>query len=117
MNEHFSRMEFECHCGCGFASVDAELLEVLTKIREHFDSPVNITSGNRCKIYNIKIGGAPKSKHTKGLAADIKVASATPQRVVAYLNETYPNRYGFIEYSTWTHIDVRSEPYRAKAEK
>lgn len=112
INEYFSRKEFGCRCGCGFESVDAELLTVLTRIRKHFNSPITITSGNRCKIHNTNQGGASGSKHTKGIAADFKVDAATPQQVVNLLNEWYPDRYGVGLYKTWTHLDVRSDKAR-----
>lgn len=112
MNDYFDRSEFSCRCGCGFESVDAELLHSLTRIREHFNSPITITSGNRCKIHNTNIGGESGSKHTKGIAADFKVDGATPKQVVDLLNIWYPDKYGIGLYKTWTHLDVRSEKAR-----
>jgi len=42
----------------------------LDPIREKFQKPMIITSGYRSPEYNSKIGGAKKSQHTKGEAAD-----------------------------------------------
>ena len=112
LNKYFDRSEFECRCNCGFESVDAELLDSLTIIREHFNSPITITSGNRCKIHNTNIGGAKNSKHTKGIAADFKVKDVEPAEVVAFILERWPDTYGVGKYKSWVHLDVRSEPAR-----
>lgn len=109
---HFNREEFACKCGCGFDFVDAELVYVLLKLRNFFDSPLVINSGCRCKAYNKKIGGAERSRHTLGIAADIVVTGATPHEVHRYLNNTYPNRYGLGQYETFTHFDVRKNHAR-----
>jgi uncharacterized protein YcbK (DUF882 family) len=108
VNPFFKRSEFACQCGCGFDAVDAELLEVLTDLREHFDRPVIINSGNRCQAHNASIGGsAPNSKHTKGIAADVRVKGVHADDVADYLENKYPNKYGIGRYIGRTHIDVR----------
>lgn len=99
-----------CRCGCGFDAFDAELLDVLTEVREKF-GPVQITSGNRCPTHNAVVGGSTDSKHTKGLAADIKTP-ASPKVVAEFLEKKYPNKYGIGRYASWTHIDVRSSKSR-----
>ncbi|BBL19231.1 peptidase M15 family protein [Vibrio phage KIT04] len=112
----FKRKEFECKCGCGFATVDAELLEVLKDLRVFFgNNPVYINSACRCEEHNANVGGAPKragirssgSKHMYGIAADIRVKGFTPDSVAEYLETTYPDKYGIGRYNTFTHIDVR----------
>lgn len=112
ISEHFRRSEFACHCGCGFAAVDAELLKVLEDVRCHFNAKVKITSGCRCKSHNSRVGGASKSKHVFGIAADIKVDGTSPVNVAKYLKKKYPKKYGIGVYKSWTHIDVRSNKAR-----
>jgi len=80
-SKYFKREEFACSCGCGFSSVDVELLEVLEDVREHFDSPVTINSACRCETHNKTVGGSNNSMHTKGMAVDIVVSDVTPERV------------------------------------
>lgn len=110
LSKHFKRSEFACHCGCGYDTVDAELLQVLQELREHFNQPINIVSGARCKIHNALVGGATNSQHLYAKAADIKVNSIEPSAVADYLESKYPNCYGIGRYVSWTHIDVRSGP-------
>ena len=112
LNKFFSRREFECKCGCGMRGVDAELLTALTKIREHFERPVTITSGNRCKIHNTNVGGEKGSMHTKGIAADFKVEGVAPETVARKLNDWYNDRHGVGLYKTWVHLDMRKEKVR-----
>lgn len=103
----FKREEFACKCGCGFAAVDAALLSVLEEVRRAFNAPVTITSGCRCEAHNKKVGGAAKSYHVKGMAADIQVKGKTPKEVQEWLLKNYPDRLGIGYGKTFTHIDVR----------
>ena len=107
MNKYFKRKEFACKCGCGTSTVDAELLQVITDVREHFGRPVVINSGHRCAKHNAKVGGAKASVHMTGKAADIKVSDASPSVVAGYLEQKHPDRYGIGRYPNFTHIDVR----------
>jgi uncharacterized protein YcbK (DUF882 family) len=113
VSTHFLRKEFECRCGCGFDTVDAELIRVLEDLRRClFNNPIKINSGCRCKKHNAAIGGTPGSMHLVGKAADIVVVDVDPATVADCLEDKYPDKYGIGRYATWTHIDVRPEPYR-----
>lgn len=114
LSQHFSRSEFACQCGCGFDTVDIQLLEALENVREYFKAPVTITSGCRCESHNYKIGGASDSQHTKGRAADFKVQGKTPQEVHDFLCRMYPDRFGIGLYDSWVHFDSRSQKARWK---
>lgn len=112
INKYFSKEEFACRCGCGFDSVNAELVAVLTDVREHFKAPIEITSGNRCVSRNKMAGGEPKSKHLEGIAADFKVFGTKPDAVQDYLEQKYPDKYGIGRYPNRTHVDTRAEKAR-----
>lgn len=86
VSPHFSRSEFACHCGCGFTAVDVELLGVLEDVRNHFNAPVTLDCACRCPPHNKAVGGAAKSQHMQGIAADIKVTGQTPDTVADYWN-------------------------------
>lgn len=107
ISSYFDRSEFACQCGCGFDTVDAELIVVLTALREHFNTPVTITSASRCAKHNANVGGSPKSQHLLGRAADIVVKDVSPSEVYDYLDSTYPDQYGMGKYDSFTHIDTR----------
>lgn len=108
LSTHFSRSEFACNCGCGFNTVDTELLTVLEIIREHFDSPIKITNGCRCLARNAEVGGAENSQHLIGRAADIQIDGVEPIDVQDYIDQMWPDQYGLGRYGVFTHVDTRS---------
>ncbi len=113
LSEHFKSSEFECHCGeCELVLPPMELIDVLEDVRSHFGKPVTVMSGYRCKVHNKNVGGAPRSKHKLGIAADIKVKDISPNDVHEYLCEKYPTRYGIGSYAYFTHCDVRPNKAR-----
>lgn len=109
ISKHFKRSEFACTCGCGYDTVDKRTLEILEDVREHFGQPVVITSGCRCPKHNARVGGAPKSTHVQGRAADFRVHGITAQQVYDYLDEKYPYELGLGLYPTWVHVDTRTD--------
>jgi uncharacterized protein YcbK (DUF882 family) len=108
LSKNFSRREFECKCGCGFNTVDAELVKVLQVVRDYFKESITITSACRCEKHNNRVGGGKNSQHKLGRAADIVVSNVSPAEVQEYLDSRYPIKYGLGSYSDFTHIDTRS---------
>lgn len=106
--KHFNRVEFACRCGCGFDTVDAELLKVLETLRDAVNQSVHITSGCRCLKYNRRVGSRDTSQHTLGRAADIQILGLRPSDIFARLNEAYPGQYGLGLYNTFVHIDTKT---------
>ena len=105
---HFNRSEFACSCGCGFDTVDVELIGCLQTLRNHFNSPVTINSACRCPSYNVTVGGALNSQHPLGRAADIVVKKFQPSVVQDYLKVAHPGKFGIGVYDTFTHFDTRT---------
>ena len=109
ISRHFSREEFACACGCGFDTVDIELVEdILEIIREHFQSAVTINTGCRCRKHNREEGGGKKSQHIFARAADIEVAGIAAHVVQNFIEATWPHQYGLGRYADFTHIDSRA---------
>ena len=102
----FKRSEFACKCGCGFDTVDFELVEILDAIRLYFEKPVIVTSGCRCLKWNTASGGSSGSQHMLGRAADIKISGISPQ-LVAEVAAQY-GASGIKSDRTFTHVDTRS---------
>jgi len=113
LTESFDREEFACKCGCGFDTVDYELLKILQELRDELGSPVHVYSGCRCKEHNILVGGAHKSQHLIGRAADIAVEGYMPHEVYKVLNEKLGSGYGLKKYATFVHIDTREDEWRS----
>ncbi len=91
-------------------TVDIVLIEVLQSIRDEF-GPVIITSANRCKDYNKKVGGTDDSQHTKSRAADIVVRGVSPKAIGAFVDKKHPDT-GLGIYSDFVHVDSRGHKAR-----
>lgn len=117
LSKNFKVKEFRCKDGSDKVLIDTELVELLQKIRDFFGKAVTITSAYRTATYNQKIGGAAKSQHINGTAADIKVAGVDPLMVTRYAEMLMPDSGGIGYYyadSNFTHVDVRTSKARWK---
>ncbi len=113
ISEHFGVWEFKCKDNSRVIVLSKALVELLEKVREHFKRPVVINSGYRTVQYNSQLSNSsPKSQHTLGKAADIRVTGVSPANVYAYLNQLYPNSHGIGIYNTFVHVDVREKKSR-----
>lgn len=93
-----------------------ELAKNLQVLRDEVKKPIKITSGYRPAQHNAKIGGATKSRHITGQAADFKIEGYTPKQVAEVIEkliaEGRMKQGGIGTYSTWTHYDVRGTQAR-----
>jgi len=116
ISENFSLHEFECRDGSNLVKLDEELIDKLQKLRALVGKSIIVNSGYRTPEYNSKIGGAPKSQHMEGKAADIRVTGVTPVQVAKLAKQVGFRGVGI--YDTFTHVDVRPTPtewdYRTK---
>lgn len=112
LSANFRVREFACSDGSDPVFIDSELVATLQKIRNHFKAPVTITSAYRTPNHNKSVGGTTFSQHCFGRAADIKVKGVAPKTVAKYVDGILKNRGGIGVYSTFTHVDVRSDRAR-----
>lgn len=110
ISANFSRHEFACKCGCGFDTVDTELIMLCNMVRFVNKGPVVVLSGCRCPAHNATKGGAENSQHLIGRAADLRVDD--PDTVYEFLDRTFPDKYGFGRYPWGVHVDSRKEKAR-----
>ena len=73
VSPHFKLREFQCRC-CGAVKLSPELLAKLEITRDKWGGPLIITSGYRCGSHNKAVGGAVRSLHLHGQAADISAS-------------------------------------------
>jgi len=107
LSKNFSRSEFACKCGCGQDTADYNLIQAAQWVRDIVNSPVSISSGNRCKNWNKKINGSKTSMHLESKAMDFSVDGYRPIEIYHLLDEKYPSKFGLGLYPAWCHIDVR----------
>lgn len=112
LSANFKVSEFACHDGSDTVLISGELVALLQKIRDHFGKPVTINSGYRTATWNAKNGGAPKSQHLLGKAADITISGVTPLAVAQYAEFIQSNSGGIGLYQSFTHVDVRDNRTR-----
>ena len=106
---NFKVIEFACHDGSDEIKIDSDLILFLQDIRDHFAAPVNIHSAYRTKEYNKEIGGAPRSQHIYGKAADIDVKGVSPLYVAQFAESDEIRGIGL--YTWGCHIDTRKAKY------
>lgn len=87
---------------------------VLDPLRELWGAPIVVTSGFRCVKLNRAVGGASRSQHTKGQAADIRALSRTTidnKRLFEVMQKSglpfdqLIDEYGY----QWVHISFRKD--------
>lgn len=89
--EHFSLREFECRC-CHCVRLSPVLVVLLEALRAQWGNPIIITSGYRCPPHNKEVGGAARSLHMVGQAADVMVPFSDQGAV-----EAFARRLGFAQ--------------------
>jgi uncharacterized protein YcbK (DUF882 family) len=106
LSPHFSSWEFAEHGSGKTRSIDRRLLDVLESIRSGLRGrPLPIVSGYRSAAYNRRIGGAPRSQHIYGRAADIPGGLATVE------DARRAGAVGIGYCGRWVvHVDVRPGP-------
>lgn len=112
LSSSFRVREFACKDGSDTVLVSDRLAALLQQIRDHFGRPVVISSGYRTAAHNTKVGGASRSQHLYGTAADIVVAGVEPLAVAQYAEYLQPDCGGIGLYQTFTHVDVREKRSR-----
>ena len=84
------------------------LIDYLDKVREEFGAPISVSSGYRSPDLNRAVGGAKKSQHMQGLAADLVVPD------LPRLFQTIREMGGFDQliweepspHRVWVHVSV-----------
>jgi hypothetical protein len=80
----------------------------LEDVRENFHAPILISSGYRSCPLNLVVGGAAKSQHLFGLAADFTVPDYGPPLAVAKAIAASDLQFDQLihEYGRWVHLGI-----------
>ena len=112
----FKPAEFKCDCGGRYCSgyptyMRPEVLKNIQAIRNHWNVPITVTCGMRCKGYNNKLQGSIyNSKHLTGQAIDFYQKGVTDtlvnrKKAIKWIktlpnhNYTYGNGYNSSGYA------------------
>lgn len=112
--KYFTRNEFACKCKqygkayCNGYPVEPsqKLVTLAEKVRMHFNAPITVSSGIRCKQHNINQGGVSNSRHTLGTAMDFAVRGKTAAQVLAYVKTLPEVAYCYAINNEYVHMDV-----------
>jgi len=134
LSKHFTRAEFEASQTAERKGIDNVMTQaaiqkaidlcesVLEPLRAHFGKPVIITSGYRSDKLNRAIGGARRSQHSAGEAADIKVIGFSNWDVLKYIHDNLPYDQLICEFMVkgnpskgWVHVSYRKVGNRRSA--
>lgn len=91
--------------------------KILDPLREAWGGPIIVTSGYRCGKLNRAVGGATKSQHMLGQAADIRTVSDKPSDnkklfdLIRELKLPYDQLIDEYNYN-WVHVSYSSKNRR-----
>ena len=114
LTAHFSRIEFHCRgliCCEASRPVHPGLVLALEELRERCRAPIIVSSGFRCRKYNMVVRGSRGSQHCFGMAADILVPVSIGldafKRAIVRIEAFHG--IGGLEMAgvKWIHVDVR----------
>lgn len=109
LSPHFNEDEFRCrHCGeLPATSMAPELILKLEALRATVGKPLIVTSGYRCPAHNKAVGGAAKSQHVLGTAADISARGIGVDELCHAAERVGFRGIGRYHQQNFVHVDVR----------
>lgn len=84
----------------------------LQKVRDRLNRPMQITSWYRPEPFNSRAGGAKRSQHLGGAAADLLVSGFSGRDLASQLSDWQGGMGIYPHYPNLLHLDVRG--YRAR---
>lgn len=108
----FKAREFKCYDGSDLILVSPELVILLDSLRDNMRCPIYVNSGYRSHAHNIKVGGAKKSMHLYGCAADIRPKDGNLEKLHKLAEEHLKCYGGLGKYKTFIHVDIRTKKSR-----
>lgn len=116
LSKNFTLSEFASHDGAPFPPDVLTNLQELAKnlqaLRDYLGCPLKINSGYRSPAHNKAVGGAEKSQHVLGKAADISCNKYTPEQVhaaIQHLIKTGKMQDGGLgRYDSFIHYDIHT---------
>ena len=120
LTKNFTQREFRSKDG---AKMPLDVLDNIKELacnlqvlRDLLGESIKINSGYRSEAHNKAIGGVKSSKHTKGLAADIRVKGLETDDlyllIESLIKQGDMQEGGLGVYDTFVHYDIRGKRAR-----
>jgi len=97
-------------------------INVLQPIREHYGTPVKVSSGFRSNAVNAAVGGAKTSDHCQGFAVDIEVPGTSNFDLATWILSNLKFTQVILEFYTmgqpnsgWVHVSYDPKSLRNQA--
>jgi uncharacterized protein YcbK (DUF882 family) len=90
--------------GNGSLLVVDHFMDTLQLARDLADAGLTILSAYRDPLHNARVGGAPRSSHKLGIAADISLRGHDREELLQICREAGFTGFGF--YNTFLHVDM-----------
>ncbi len=120
--QHFNpEVDRKMHCTCcGEGQMSVGILIFLEHVSLHYNAPVILHSGPRCKAYNAKVGGSKRSEHLivageDNDVVDFSVEGVTTKDLHMYVKGLpYANlmAIGYYPKQGFVHVDLRGHAAR-----
>ena len=88
---------------------DTRFFDMLQKLRDKIEVPLQINSGHRTKEHNLSVGGAKMSRHVFAMAVDISLHNIS-DKYELYRQAKKIGFTGFGFGSNFLHVDTRESP-------
>ncbi len=114
LTPHFTKAEMACRCRrpeCDAVPMNPKFMSRLEALRNDWGMALIVTSGSRCSWWNDKIGGAEKSRHVLGEAADFHIDDLRDTPHFVELAEKH-GFGGIGQGQHLVHLDDREVPAR-----
>jgi zinc D-Ala-D-Ala carboxypeptidase len=92
------------------ANMQLVATKVFDVVREHFDTPLRVSSFYRSLLLNNSVGGSKTSQHVKGQAIDIQgTGKVTNKMIFDYIKDNLDFDQLINEYNySWVHVSYVS---------
>ncbi len=100
----FKPSELACK-GTGELLISEDLIQRLDELRHRLGRPLKLSSCYRSAYHNARVGGAVRSCHRLGIAADLPLAGHDKSQLIDLARQVGFTGFG-INYKSFVHVDL-----------